>query len=198
MAMVKVRLIGEDEVPMLMHSSVLADPLNPATKERNEISSKRKKVDADHEELARLEFKASLYIGKEGRVIIPKNVLDAVAIAGAKKSKRGVDFKSQVFCKKSPELNYEKKDESLTGQDLIKYLWSDEYFRSVAPVSVGQGKTIMRTRPKFSNWSLDTEFECFGEVDKDAVVKALQDAGRTGGLGDWRPRYGRFTVEVLA
>jgi hypothetical protein len=197
MAMVKVRLSGEEDLPLIMHSSALANPLGVASKELKAISSKRKKVDADHEEMARLEFKGALYLGREGRIIIPKNVLDAVILAGAKKSKRGTAFKSQVFCKKSPELNYEKKDESLTGHDLIKYLLEDEDFRLVVPVCVGQS-TIMRTRPKFNNWSLDTEFEYFGEVDRDAVVKALEDAGKTGGIGDWRPRYGRFSVEVLA
>lgn len=45
--------------------------------------------------------------------------------------------------------------------------------------------------------SLTASFEYFGEVDEATILQALQDAGRTAGIGDWRPRYGRFTVEKI-
>ena len=57
---------------------------------------------------------------------------------------------------------------------------------------VGQSRT-MRTRPQFRQWSASTEAEL------DTTVLELADLNRIGsttglyiGVGDWRPRYGRF------
>lgn len=191
MGKITVKLTGV--APMLQHSGRLADPTAALSKEMKAVSSKRKKVDADYEEMARLEFLGSLYLNKAGKVIVPSSILDALIVGGAKKSRRGSDFKSQVFSLNDAELEYDGKPD-LSGEALVKSLWADSKFRFVAPVKVGQAR-VMRTRPIFENWSLTATFEYFGEVDEGAILQALQDAGRTAGIGDWRPRYGRFTVE---
>ena len=54
---------------------------------------------------------------------------------------------------------------------------------------------IMRTRPIFNDWSavihLDFEDSILNESD---VVDFATKAGAVVGVGDWRPRYGRFEV----
>ncbi len=63
---IKVRLTGLGG--MLMHNvDELANPMSELCKAMKKITGKRKKVDADHEELARLEFVGSLGGGVEGR-----------------------------------------------------------------------------------------------------------------------------------
>ena len=50
----KVRLTLTGVEPLLMHSDRLSDPLDPHAMALREVSSKRKKTDDDHREMARL------------------------------------------------------------------------------------------------------------------------------------------------
>jgi hypothetical protein len=55
---------------------------------------------------------------------------------------------------------------------------------------------IMRYRPIFRNWSLSATVVVNEDVvNINEVKKALVDAGALIGLGDYRPRFGRFNVE---
>lgn len=57
-----------------------------------------------------------------------------------------------------------------------------------------RGRTV-RLRPRLENWELDFTIEIINDSLPVEVVKgALDDAGREGGLGDYRPRFGRFIV----
>jgi len=54
---------------------------------------------------------------------------------------------------------------------------------------------VVRIRPKLNNWELDFTIELINDEFPVEVIKAaLDDAGREGGLGDYRPRFGRFIV----
>lgn len=174
--------------PLLMHNGLLADPLRPIVKEIKKISSKRKKTDADYEEMARLEWMGSLYVNEKGRLIIPGEVIKAMLIDAAKKNKLGKTFKSSVFCFEDPQLEYD-------GTKAAEKLWEDENFRKVAPVRVGQAR-VMRTRPMFKDWSLTFEIQYLPEIiDAEQIKDAVVIAGRIIGLCDWRPNYGRFEIK---
>ena len=56
---------------MLLHNGQMANPLNKWAKLSRQISSKRAKTDADYEEMARIEFFASLYMAADGPVLPP-------------------------------------------------------------------------------------------------------------------------------
>ena len=54
---------------------------------------------------------------------------------------------------------------------------------------------ITRFRPMFEKWALAFEIEVLDDrVSSEVVKMALDEAGRTNGLGDNRPRFGRFIV----
>jgi len=54
---------------------------------------------------------------------------------------------------------------------------------------------VVRIRPKLNNWELAFTIEILNdELPMEVVKAALDDAGREGGLGDYRPRFGRFIV----
>ena len=151
------------------------------------ISGKRSKTEADHEELARLEFQGSLYMGDDGPVL-PAHVLEAAIIAGAKKSKDGPRAKTGVFVSNNARLEYD-------GPRDREGLWADDDFRLVAPVVISRSR-IMRTRPLFKDWSAKVEIIFQPDIcDKQDVVKWCEAAGYLVGLCDWRPRYGRFEVQ---
>ena len=54
---------------------------------------------------------------------------------------------------------------------------------------------VVRLRPKFNDWQLSFVVELINDdLPVEVVKSALDDAGREGGIGDFRPRFGRFIV----
>lgn len=172
-----------------MHNGQLADPQNSVVKAMKQISGKRKKTDADFDELARLEFQGGLYMGKTGP-ILPAHVLEAAIINGAKKSKEGTLAKPAFFVEDSAILEYE-------GPKDRDNLWENEDFRIVSKVKVGQA-SIMRTRPIFDKWACEFIVNYDDSlVNQEQVERWIDSCGQQVGFGDWRPRYGRFVVESV-
>lgn len=66
--------------------------------------------------------------------------------------------------------------------------------------SIRQGNTrIMRVRPWFHGWSCDVGIEYDEKVfDAADIIGFVETAGHYIGLGDWRPRFGRFDAKRLA
>lgn len=175
--------------PLIMHNGQTSDPLNKWSKAIKQISSKLKKTDADYEEMARLEFMAGLYLDEKGP-IIPADVIDAVVINGAKKSKEGLIAKAGSYCESHAKLEYD-------GPRKAVDLWNKEDFRFSAKVRVGMS-SVQRTRPIFRNWSAVITLNIEDSIVNVARVDEwLKVAGTQVGVGDWRPKYGRFTVERL-
>jgi hypothetical protein len=151
-----------------------------------QISSKRAKTDSDYEEMARLEFMAGLYLAADGPVLT-SYMIDAVLVAGAKKSKEGQSAKSAVFCVAHAPLLYD-------GPRTAEGLWADERFRFSAIVRV-QNARVSRTRPKFDAWEavIAVKYEP-SVINLARIDDWLTVAGSMVGVGDWRPQNGRFSV----
>lgn len=153
------------------------------------VSGKRNKTDADLEQLAKLEFLGGLWLC--GRVpCIPSTVLEAVLIEGAKKFKLGPKAKAGLVVQDDAVLNYEG---SSTPEELLE----NEKFRLTCGVRI-QRNRIMRTRPKFDEWSAEFTVT-YNEniIDSESIENALIKAGEEVGIGDWRPKFGLFIVEKL-
>ena len=197
-----VTLTGKNDI--LLHNGQTADPRNTYAKQMKQISSKRKKTDADLDQLARVEWFAGLYIGKQAdgsaTTVIPAHVLESCFVAGAKKSKRGVQAKSGLFVDSQAVLDFEGKPEgNLTAealQESLDALYEGGEHHLTVGVKVSTSK-VMRTRPKFSNWSATCVIEYDDAVLTFADVKdVIEDAGNLVGVGDWRPKFGRFEAVV--
>ena len=52
--------------PLVMHNERLADPLDEYVRDIAKLSRKRQKTEADHLEIARLEFLGGLYLNGDG------------------------------------------------------------------------------------------------------------------------------------
>ena len=175
--------------PLLMHSGRMANPLDEYAKALKEISGKRKKTDQDHYDMAKIEFMASLYTNEDGKVIIPGMCLEGVVVDGAKKTKCGKIAKSGVIIEDDPILNYE-------GPKSAEGLFDDKNFVDSRLVKV-QTARIVRTRPIFKDWSVDFKLLYNDEACNERDIKQwLEDGGSLCGLCDYRPRYGRFIVEI--
>jgi hypothetical protein len=178
----------KSEAPLLMHNGQLADPLNPFTKELKKFTSKKKKTDTDIEDVAKAEFMGSLYYDEEAGVYLPGHMIEAALIAGAKKHKMGTQFKSAVFVPNDAKLRYE-------GPKKSEALWALPKFRDVRGVKVQQSR-VMRCRPIFKEWETTFEISLIDglQVQVADVQQALDSAGKMCGFGDYRPKYGRFSV----
>ena len=175
--------------PLLMHNGQMANPTNKFAKLMKQISSKRAKTDADYEEMARIEFLASLYMAPDGPVI-PMYVIDSMLIVAAKKSKEGVSAKSGAFCLEHARLDYK-------GPRTVEALWADESFRHVALVRVGMAR-VARTRPVFNTWGSVVSVNIEATIINPARVDDwFTIAGTQVGVGDWRPQHGRFQAKRL-
>ena len=173
--------------PLLLHNGQTADPLNKWAKLIKVITSKRKKTDADHEEIARLEFYAGLYLDADGP-ILPNNMIDALIINAAKKFNEGPMAKSGCLCLEHAKLEYE-------GPRTADELWADENFRFSAIVRVGTSR-LPRMRPIFQEWSTIITLQIENSlINITRMDEWLDAAGKQVGLGDWRPVYGRFTAK---
>ena len=55
----------------------------------------------------------------------------------------------------------------------------------------------MRTRPRFREWSavISATF-LTTELNRSEVVDFMKISGAMRGIGDWRPKYGRFEVLI--
>jgi hypothetical protein len=175
--------------PLLMHNERLADPTSKYAKGMKALTGKRKKTDEDHAEIKRAEWWGGLYTNaEENEVVVPVDWILAMALAGAKKSKDGPKVKSGVF-EVTPEfpLAYEGKRE-------LGKLFDDGRFVDYRGVGVN-GKRVMRCRPRFPNWELKIELDYDENVlDARELRQFVAVAGQLIGIGDYRPRFGRFTV----
>jgi hypothetical protein len=179
------------EAPILLHNGQLADPTNKWAKEMKKISSKRNKTESDFEELARLEWLGSLYTNKASQVVIPDMVVTAALLAGAKKFRLGKQAQAGLFVFEHARLEFD-------GDDLpLKELWERDENRFTVGVNVQRSK-VMRTRFIAHEWQLIVPVTYEDSLLNESQVLEIADAAGTQvGLCDWRPRYGRFTPQLL-
>lgn len=173
--------------PLIVHNAQLADPLNEWAKAIAEISSKRKKTDKDHEELAHREFLGGFYLSEKGPVIPGGNVERMLRDAAAK-SKRGKDVQAGLIVMDDVPIIYD-------GPKDPEALWKKrDKFSLRATVGVNRNR-VMRTRPCWYEWELKFRVDFDSTVlNRSAIEEFVELAGRLIGLGDWRPKHGRFEV----
>jgi len=188
--MKKFNIHIEGTAPLLMHSSRLSNPLDPATKAFKKVSGKRTKTDEDHLEMARLEHAGSLYIGDQTGPFVPGDNVFRCLWDAAKKSKSGVKVKEGVV------ITSDASPLIYAGPRDIAGLWADSNFVHQASVKVGMAR-VTRTRPVFAQWSTDVQGLVDPNIlDIEDLGSIAETAGMIIGLGDWRPRYGRFVATL--
>lgn len=209
MNQVRMRFVGVAP-GLVLHSARTVDPFDEIGRAMKEITSKtaKQKTDTDQRLLANLEWLAGLTLGQdfhlkhneedvllpEGlQVVIPTDYIEGVLREGAKKNRKGKDFSAGCFVEHpSPLLDGNGK-----GLPQVHELYWKQKFRLRKTVVVSRGR-LMRTRPWFVQWSLETTVSFYPEiVNERDIVTAAEKAGYYVGLGDHRPKFGRFLVEVL-
>lgn len=179
------RIVGV--APLILHNGQTADPQNPHSLRIAELTKKKPKTDADMAELSKCEWRAGLYI-QDGAPCIPWHMLEATIVNGAKKKKAGMDAKAGMLVEDSAILEYD-------GPTDVNALWESGKFITKDIVRVRLSR-VVRTRPIFREWAATVSIKFIPTVLNPKQIRSfLEVAGQQVGLGDWRPRYGRFTVE---
>lgn len=181
----KLRSVG----PMLMNGCRLADPLDPDAIKLMAVTAKRKKTVADHRRIAEIEWAGKLWT-HDGRVCIPMDALEKAFEDAAKTRNGGGALAAAVVVDEPALLEY-------AGPTDLKKLAKLEHFRFRKLVRVRKALTP-RTRPMFKEWSAVVNVTFLSSViNRDQVADYFGLAGSSVGLGDWRKKYGRFTVEEI-
>jgi hypothetical protein len=177
--------------PLLLHNGQLSDPMSKASKALKEVTSRKKKTDTDLEEIRRLEWIGSLYLNDAGKPSVPVDNVLSLIINGARKDKNGKEAQAGVM----QDVGHEFFEVIYEGPKDLETLYADPKFVDCRSARVGQSR-VMRTRPVFRNWKIKIKLLFNPDViDKRDIQQALEMSGERIGLGDYRPRFGRFTVE---
>lgn len=190
MKQLTLTLSGVPGSALLTHNERTANVGDEVARAMKAITSKRTKTDDDHAELARLEFCGGVYVTAEGTVGLPTwNIFRSIQ-DGAKLNRLGKQVERGLF---------------VAGADIVPITHDgpttpDAMFAAGCvdqrSVKVGQQK-VTRTRPVFRNWSVSADFVLDTETLRlDELTMIVENAGRMVGIGDYRPRFGRYTCEI--
>ena len=184
--MEKVNVKIKGVAPLIVHNGQLANPLYHYSKELKSLTGKRKKTDDDLKKIAKLEWFGGLYV-EGGKPIIPGVAIESMLVNAAKRDRLGKLFKAGLFTNKNFPIIYD-------GPKDLEKLWKDEKFRLTTSVVVKMSR-IIRTRPIFPEWQLETEIVYHPNVLNEVqIMDAFKAAGDFIGLCEWRPKYGRFEI----
>lgn len=184
MRSVTVRLVGI--APLLMHNGRLADPTDEYSVMLARITSKRHKTLADHQRIGEIEWKGGLWL-RDGRPCVPGEAVEAAIVAAAKTRRAGKVARAAVLVAESPIVEHD-------GPREVEALFADRRHVHRTGVRVA-GRTTMRTRPRFDVWSVVADIAFQPSIlDEQFLRDLLVIAGERVGLGDHRPRFGRFSV----
>ena len=201
----KVRYKGTK--PLIMHCGLGASPLDSRklpehlkTEEhsllrtyKKALASKRGKTERDLEKLSELDFLSSLYLNDKGKIIIPSENIEASLIGQAKEIKVGraslaTTVKRAVTIPEDSLLDFPGKDKSL------KELYESHKYQTVVKVSMSK---TLSTRAIFQKWSFETTIEYMPSLlDKQQILDIL-DLGKYHGFMGRRPKFGRYSYEVI-
>ena len=167
---VKVKIVGI--APMLMNRFKMEKPEDTKAKRKDEQYSPE--TDAEN----------ALYRDEKIGIYAPCTWLEACLREAGKEIKKGKSsyketIKSSVFI--TPEMI-----------PLNKKTYDEIDLRAV----VIQRNRVAKGRPKFNSWALEFNIKYDEKrIKKDTLKQILEEAGATKGIGDYRPKFGRFKVE---
>jgi hypothetical protein len=180
----KVTLIGKS--PLLMNRYAGETP--------SEAKAPRGKKTQEHIDAYRRKkwFRAAYWDVERGCFHVPPENLDSMLAAGAKKFRKGIDFKSDVSVQTLFIPLLDESGERYAGASL------DEFFRpehiDIRGVVI-QKSRVDACRPIFRSWRVDFTVSYNAEtITREEIEQALQ----RNCLGDFRPRFGQFSFTVSA
>lgn len=188
---------------LLLSNNACSDPLSKASKIKKHFTSKRTKVDADHQNLRVIDWVYSGYWTEPGEVIIddssnsvsfdgfsdlyiPSQNFERCLRNGATAFKLGKEVTRALIVENESPILY---DGPRAAIDMLQH----SNFCLTSPVKRANA-TNWVTRIKVPDWSCQFCLTVDDDrISVDSLERIVKAAGQFEGLGTWRPRYGRFT-----
>ena len=194
MKSIKVKFTGLDS--LLQNNPQMSDPLNKYSKEMKQVSGKRKKTDDDIMLMRKIELRAKIYHDEQLGIYVPATWVTA-SIQGVSWSRAKIkkaDIRAAVFVTQPKlKLTYADMDKVKSPIDIV----DNEVFHNVMSLKQGQVRVVKAT-PIFNKWSFECELDFDDTIINESELKSLIEYGaQFGGFGDFRPTYGRASVEFL-
>lgn len=164
---------------------------NPASfigkTETDTISVKKTYNDED-------EARMRLYVDSDGRFCHPSEAFIKAAVKAVRGKKFGKLHAAATLMGSVFMAEQFSVIEDASGKPATVYAMNRK------PVVVGKAR-VLRVRPEFHPWKCKVALDIdTAIITAEHVLQALQLAGRTVGVGDYRPEkgggFGRFTVEL--
>lgn len=192
MEQVKIKWTGIR--PILMHNGLLVDPMNHFQRRIKEITKKgaKKMTDSDYALIDRLKWEGGLYFDDQIGPFIPNDNIESTIKFGARKARQGKETEAAILViDEIVKLEY-------SGPRTLEALYVDPRFQLRRRVKIGNN-AVIGVRPMFpTGWSITFEIEFDDSViNRKDLLKSNEEAGRLVGLGDWRPKFGRFSSEEM-
>jgi len=132
------------------------------------------------------EAESYLYKNKEGKISFPAiNILSCIREAAS-------DYKVAGKGKKTYKT-YIYSGVSISPEMIP--MENDGWEPDIRPCVIGTAR-VLRSRPKFDNWSLSFTLSRLDEIiNVDDLRDIISAAGRYKGLGDFRPLFGLFEIK---
>ena len=181
---------------LIMHNARLANPLEQVVKDLRPLIGKRSKdkTDDDRIEIMRLEHGGALYHDADIGPYLPGDNIWRSLQEGAMKHRLGPKFEQAVL------ITTDTNPLSYKGPRDVGELWEDENFRFYASRVTGSGRRRARNpfcRPIFRQWKADAEGILDTSIlDFEDLRMCAETAGTRVGIGDWRPRFGKYAAKV--
>ena len=132
-----------------------------------------------------LQAEESLYRDEKGVIYVPSTQIEGAIV------KASTDFQITGKGKKTYK---DLSRSALVVQPNAIPMEPQEWVQDAQPVVV-QRSRVMRYRPKWDQWKLHFKIEILDDQFPVEIVKEILDSARTyKGIGDFRPKYGRFIV----
>ena len=182
--------------PLLQNNPQTVDRFNPYTKAMKRINDKKtRRTDDDFMELKNIEVRAKIYWDDATGIYVPANwVSSAIAANSFKRVKVSkADVRAGVFTTSDKlPLSYRDSGKVKTPEDIVK----NPDFRLDMTLKQGQVR-IVKSVPIFHEWRFTCGLEFDDSViDTDSMKNIITHVARYGGFGDFRPTFGRATVEI--
>lgn len=182
--------------PLLLHNVRLRDELDPFKQRLDELTGKTKKTLGDHADIAAAEWLGGVYWDEALGPYVKAECIEACLQQMGGFEKKGSAIKRGVIVTGLDAPDMLKLEYS--GPRDLESLVADPNFRHRGAVNVGTGKKklTMRTRPKFAGWSATCHVDINpAQINVKDFKRIAEAAGTFIGIGDYRPRYGRFEIE---
>lgn len=175
--------------------AIEARRLNAAMKAARKKGDENKMLELEPQ-IIRNDWEASSYWDEaESKFFVPDTLLLASIRGGAAAAKKGKDIERAVIITETQAFI---ETESTKSLDLA---FKNMAFRLECPCKIPPktGSLVWKCRCMVpTGWTLEFSIEFDDEIiAQKSLVEALTTAGRVVGIGGWRPKFGRFLVEIF-